>query len=346
VNDVIEFPNDEVWVTGTHLLRRFQDALFNCLSEQLEPKYGKEWFEKTLIPANNPNDSVDKDLSGFLSQLVRYENQNFRLAVAQGFFKKTFLTKEQEAALKTIKRLRNRWYHESSEVKSKIKFPNLEALALAIQVFATDLNLEIECRNVLSGAKKGDVTEALFSLPWIARHLEQQSVKTNSYKMIQDQLALFKRDYANHTNSAENFERLDRFSTMLEHAYQALDFQYLFLMHYYHRFQRDILDMLEADPHGEIDAERVLLLEESKKYKFTSPIDVLTWEEHELDTIDAAFNRLRESQGGDKCDCLYCAQIPAVMSPFTLEDNERNDFFEKILGWENGRRKARLIIDR
>ena len=50
MNIVIEFPNDEAWVTGSHLLGRYQDSLFKCLSEQLEPKYGQEWFEKTLVP--------------------------------------------------------------------------------------------------------------------------------------------------------------------------------------------------------------------------------------------------------------------------------------------------------
>jgi hypothetical protein len=346
MNTVIEFPNDEAWVTGSHLLRRFQDSLFRCLSEQLEPKYGKEWFEKTVVPALNPNDTVDKDLSGLLSQIIRYENQNFRLAVALSFFKKTFLTKEQEAALKSIRRLRNRWYHESSEVKSKIRISNLEELALAIQVFATDLNLEIECNSVLSGIKEGNVTQALFSLSWIARHLEQRSIETNSYKMLQNELKIWKNEYANLANSAEDFERLNRLTKMLEHAYQSLNFQYLFLMHSYHSFQKDLLDMLEEDPHEKPDAKSVSLLEESKKYQFISPVKFLTWEEHELDTIDSAFNLLRESQGGEKCDCEYCAQIPGVMSPFTVEDNERNDFLRKLLKRDNGVIIARLFLSK
>jgi hypothetical protein len=344
MNTFIEFPNDEVWVTGSHLLRRFQESLFKCLSEQLEPKFGKDWFERTLVPALNPNDTVDKDLSGFLSQLIRYENLNFRLAVSQGFFKETFLTKEQEAALKSIRRLRNRWYHESSEVQKKIRISDLKELALAIQVFAMDFNLKMECENVLSGAKEGDLTQALFSLSWIARHLENQSIHTNGYKILQAELEIWKSDYANLANSSEEYERLNQLTKMLDHAYQSLEFQYIFLMHAYHSYQKDLLDMLEEETQQIIDAKQVLLLEESKKFQFSSPIDFLTWEEHELETIDNAFNLLKDSQGGDKCDCGYCAQIPTVMSPFTVEDNERNDFLRKILTRENGKRIARLFL--
>ena len=346
MNTVIEFPNDEVWITGSHLLRRFQDSLFNCLTEQLEPKYGEDWFGKTLVPTPNSSFPVDKDLTGFLSQLIRYKNQNFRLAIAQGFFQKTFLTKEQEAAFKAIKRLRDRWFHESSDVKGKIVISDLEKLALAIQVFPMDASLKMECDRVLSGAKEGNVTQALFSLSWIARHLEQQSIQTNSYRTLQNEIAIWKKDYANLTNTSDELQRLNEFTKTLEHAYQALDFQYLFLMHFYHRIQKDLLDMLDEGAHEGLDEDIVSLLEESKKYSFVSPVEFLVWEESELETIDAAFNRLTETQGSDKCDCVYCAQFSGVMSPFTVEDNERNEFFEKILGRENGARIARLFLSK
>lgn len=346
MNTVIEFPNDEVWITGSHLLRRFQDSLFKCLTEQLEPKYGKDWFKKTLVPTPNSSFPVDKDLTGFLSQLLRYENKNFQLAIAQGFFQKTFLTKEQEAAFRSIKKLRDRWFHESSEVKSKIRISDLEKLALSIQVFPMETSLKMECERVLSGAKEGNVTQALFSLSWIARHLEQQSIQTNSYKILQNEIAIWKKDYANLTDTSDEFQRLTRFNKMLEHAYQALDFQYLYLMHFYHRNQKVLLDMLEEHPHEGFDEENVSLLEECKKYQFVSPVNFLTWEESELETIKSSFNRLVESQGGDECDCEYCAKFPGVMSPFTVEDNERNDFFEKILTRENGVRIAQLFISK
>ena len=344
MSTIIEFPNDEVWVSGSHLLRRFQDSLYKCLSEQLEPKFGNDWFEKTLVPGLNPSDTIDKDLSGFLSQLIRYKNQNFRLAVSQGYFRQTFLSKEQDAALKSIRRLRNRWYHESSEVQKKIRISDLEELALAIQVFAMDLNLKMECESVLSSAKEGDLSKALFSLSWIARHLENRSIQTNSYRTLQNELAIWKSDYANLVNSSEDYERLNRLTKMLEHAYQALDFQYLFLMHAYHSYQKDLLDMLEEEAQQGLDKKQVLLFEEIKKFQFSSPNNFLTWEEHEMETIDAAFNLLKESQGGDKCGCGYCTEIPMVMSPFTIEDNERNDFLRKILKRENGTMIARLFL--
>jgi hypothetical protein len=343
---VIEFPNDEVWITGSHLLRRFQDSLFKCLTEQLEPKYGKDWFEKTLVPTPNSSFPVDKDLTGFLSQLLRYENQNFRLAIAQGFFQESFLTKEQEEAFKSIKRLRDRWFHESSEVKSKIKISDLEKLALAIQVFQMETSLKMETERILSGAKEGNVTQALFSLPWIARHLEQQSIQTNSYKMLQNEIAIWKKDYTNLTNTSDEFQRLNEFTKMLEHAYQALDFQYLYLMHFYHLIQKNLLDMLDEGAHEGLDEDLVSLLEESKKYQFVSPIAFLTWEESELEAIKSSYNRLTETQGSDKCDCVYCAQFSGVMSPFTVEDNKRNDFFDKIMGWKNGARIARLFLSK
>jgi len=346
MNTTIEFPNDEVWVTGSHLLRRFQDSLFKCLTEQLEPKYGKDWFEKTLVPTPNSSFPVDKDLTGFLSQLVRYKNQNFRLAIAQGFFQKTFLTKEQEAAFQSIKRLRDRWFHEGSDVKGKIVISDLEKLAVAIQVFPMDTALKMASEEVLSGAKEGNMTQALFSLPWIARNLEQQSIQTNSYKILQNEIAMWKKDYANLTNTSEEFQRLNEFTKMLEHAYQALDFQYLYLMHFYHGLQKNLLDMLEEGPHQGLDGDGFSLLEESKKYQFVSPVEFLIWEESELETIDAAFKRLTETQGSDKCDCVYCAQIPRVMSPFTVEDNERNDFFDKILSWKDGARILRLMLSK
>ena len=344
MNTVIEFPNDEVWITGSHLLRRFQDALFKCLTEQLEPKYGKEWFEKTLVPTPTSSFPVDKDLTGFLSQLLRYENQSFRLAIAQGFFQKTFLTKEQEAAFKSIKRSRDRWFHESSDVKGKIVISDLEKVALAIQVFPMDTSLKMECDRVLSGAKEGNVTQALFSLSWIARHLEQQSIQTNSYKNLQNEIVMWKKDYANLTNTSDEFQRLNEFTKMLEHAFQALDFQYLYLMHFYHRIQKDLLDMLEEGPHEGLDEDRVSLLEESKKYQFVSPVAFLTWEESELEAIKSSYNRLTETQGSDKCDCVYCAQFSGVMSPFTVEDNKRNDFLDRIMSWKNGARIARLFL--
>jgi len=346
VTTLIEFPNDEVWITGSHLLRRFQDSLFKCLTEQLEPKYGKDWFEKTLVPTPNSSFPVDKDLTGFLSQLLRYENQNFRLAIAHGFFQKSFLTKEQEVAFKSIKRLRDRWFHESSEVKSKIKISDLEKLAVAIQVFPMEASLKMETERVLSGVKEGNVTQALFSLSWIARHLEQQSIHTNSYKMLQNEIAIWKKDYANIASTSEEFQRLTRFTTMLEHAYQALDFQYLYLMHFYHRIQKDLLDMLGEDPSEVLDEELAALREESKKYQFMSPVEFLTWEESELESIKSSYNRLVESQGADECECEYCAQFSGVMSPFTVEDNERNDFFQKILTRENGTRIARLLLSK
>jgi len=341
---VIEFPNDEVWITGSHLLRRFQDSLFKCLTEQLEPKYGKDWFEKTLVPTPNSSFPVDKDLTGFLSQLLRYENQNFRLAIAQGFFQKSFLTKGQEMAFKTIKRLRDRWFHESSEVKSKIKISDLEKLALAIQVFPMETDLKMETERILSGTKEGNVTEALFSLSWIARHLEQQSIQTNNYKMLQNEIALWKKDYANLADNSEEFQRLTRFTTMLEHAYQALDFQYLYLMHFFHQIQKDLLDMLEESSSDGLDEEIIALRDESKKYQFMSPVEFLTWEESELESIETSYKRLIESQGADKCDCEYCARFSGVMSPFTIQDNERNDFLQKILTIENGTRIARLKL--
>ena len=346
MNTVIEFPNDEVWITGSHLLRRFQDSLFNCLTEQLEPKYGEDWFGKTLVPTPNSSFPVDKDLTGFLSQLIRYKNQNFRLAIAQGFFQKTFLTKEQEAAFKAIKRLRDRWFHESSDVKGKIVISDLEKLALAIQVFPMDASLKMESDRVLSGAKEGNVTQALFSLSWIARHLEQQSIQTNSYRTLQNEIAMWKKDYANLTNTSDELQRLNEFTKMLEHAYQALDFQYLYLMHFYHRIQKDLLDMLDEGAHEGLDEDIVSLLEESKRYQFVSPVEFLVWEESELEAIKSSYNRLTETQGSDECDCVYCAQFSGVMSPFTVEDNERNDFFEKILGKANGARIARLFLSK
>lgn len=239
--------------------------------------------------------------------------------------------------------MRNRWYHESSEVHSKIRVSDLEHLALAVQVFAVDFDLKMECESILSGAKEGNVTDALFSLSWIARHLEQRSTRTNSYKVLQDELTKWKNDKSKLAKPNEDFERLNRLTRMLDHAYQALDFQYLFLMHSHHTYQKDLLDMLEEVLREKLDVESVSLLEKIKKYQFSSPVDFLTWEEHELDTIKSAFDLLEEFQGGDKCDCEYCAQIPAVMSPFTVEDNQRIDFLENILKRDNRLRIEKLF---
>ena len=335
------FPNDEVRQVGFSLLSEYQNGLFPEIEKILQPLHGDDWFHKCLSDEKWKGKNPTKDLYTLLKEIVDYNNQNFRMALAKSLFSRHSLNKIEIEELGKIFKYRNKWAHDQSDIESQVNLTDLRTLATLVKKYAISESTKLSCEEIL--VSKSPI-ELILSIPAVARNLPE-NVRTSD-QMLKISSILDNFEKSQDSEATRITELRDGLTTAL-HAWQRTSFRLDVLLFHHRSLQAQIMAKILVDAnsfkdeianefqgHFEFDdrSTEFELMDEIGKLSgnlsmYVKPL--LEQIEMQVNEILKTHESLSKSTGEGNCVCDYCKIDLHGFAPFQDSDNEIEQFLEE-----------------
>jgi hypothetical protein len=181
----------QIQTLGYELLYEFGNELFEILDRRLAPKYGNEWFSKTLkFRKGGKRASSPRDVHTIIHQIVTEKNNEWRGAIAAEF-KMPDYGKYAFKYFEKILESRNKWMHPD-DVFSKSHL--IDLVDPIHKIFGNQNHpLGDKCEEILERLKSGmNFTFAIFSSAFGEEYLLTQ----RQNQLLRDEILRF-RDLTN-----------------------------------------------------------------------------------------------------------------------------------------------------
>lgn len=292
-----------MFVLGQEYLLDFTQFLNKTIATYLEGKWGESWFEQCVVKDGNIGIESMNDLSFLLRQLLDLNNHNFRLALAQSFFKTIQMEKPHLTALEQIRKSRNFWAHPNR----LIKFHDLNRLAFNIRaIIPANEPLAEKCGLLLRTEETSGHMATIASMTEINKlyrnSTEYRSEMARSLKGFADRIAEFS------TNSD-----LDPLYTSQNHMLRNLWMNWLHLQPLYYTLLWDSL-LEKRDPRT------------GARYVSDARLEELSREldtENGLRLANEYAASFAEEVGIKNCDCEFCKILGDTGPVFFREDAQQ-----------------------
>ena len=335
------FPNDEVRQVGFSLLSEYQNGLFPEIEKILQPLHGDNWFHKCLSDEKWKGKNPTKDLYTLLKEIVDYNNQNFRMALAKSLFSRHSLNKIEIEELGKIFKYRNKWAHDQSDIESQVNLTDLRTLATLVKKYAMSESTKLSCEEIL--VSKSPI-ELILSIPAVARNLPENVRSSDQMLKISSLLDNFEKSQDN--DATRITELRDGLTTAL-HAWQRTSFRLDVLLLHHRTLQAQIMGKIlvdanslrdefakESHSHFEFDdkSTELELMREIGKLSGNLSLYVVPLVEQmekQVDEILKTHEEFSNSMGEGNCVCDYCKIDLQGFGPFQESDIEVEQFLEE-----------------
>jgi len=335
------FPNDEVRQVGFSLLSEYQNGLFLEIERILEPIYGDNWFQLCLSVDKWKGKNPSKDLYSLLKEVLDFNNQNFRMAIAKTTFDRHSLTAVELAELGKIFKYRNKWAHDQSDIESQVNLTDLRELTGLVKKYALNESTKLSCDEIL---KSKSTIELMLSIPAVARNLPEN---LRTIEQINNIESLLKNIDLNQNSKSEMLSKFQDALTATLHAWRRTQLQLDTLLLHHRLLQGQIMSKILVDANSfkkELTNESLGHFEFNDVYTelelmgeigrlsgnlnlYTGPL--VEQVQKQVEEILRTHEELGESTGQGKCSCDYCKIDLHGFGPFTEQDLEIEKFLEE-----------------
>ncbi len=335
------FSNDEVRQVGFSLLSEYQNGLFPEIENILQPIHGTDWFQKCLSDEKWKGKNPTKDLYTLLKEIVDYNNQNFRMALAKSLFSRHSLDKNEIEELGKIFKYRNKWAHDQSDIESQVNLRDLRSLAALVKKYAKSESTKLSCEEIL--VSKSPV-ELILSIPAVARNLPENVRTLDQMLKISSLLDNFEK--SKNVDATMMTELRNGLTTAL-HAWQRTSFRLEVLLFHHRMLQAQIMgkilvdansfkDEIANESHGHFEfndkSTELELMHEIGKLSGNLELYVVPLVEQvekQVEQILKTHEELSKSTGESNCVCDYCKIDLHGFGPFQESDLEIEQFLEE-----------------
>lgn len=312
------------FVLGQEFLLDFTQFLNKTLENYLEDQWGKDWFEQCVVKDGHNVIESMKDFSFLMRQILDLNNHNFRVALAQSFFKTTQMEKPHLTALEQIRKSRNIWAHPNR----KITYRDLNQIAFNIRAIVPDNEPLAEKCDLLRRTKETPNHQATIASMTEINKLyknstEYRSEMANSLKIFSNQI----KEFSTHGE-------LESLLISQNHLLQNLWANWLLLQPLCYGLLLDIYGEKRDSRSGARYVSQKRLLELSR--------DLDTENGFRL-AIEYA-QSLAKEVGVDNCDCEFC-KIVGDTGPVFFREEAQEKVEEVVRNIEAGKSIDHLFND-
>lgn len=329
-------PNDEIWNTGANLLKQFGASLFNMLEDELKGQWGADWFDACTQESLSKHRPIKKDLQGLLREIVDSNNRVFRLALARSLFSTSALHKSVLDDLAQIKKLRNEWFHEESELLKQITPKDLTRLVDTLLRVTKDLSMIAYCQQIKKSLSEKNLINLVRATPFIARHENEIVTNSEKYRDLEMRLA---QEIA--TYSGVEREREIAYKS-LAHAWRIENYRYRSMLLLYRGKMMGMLwKFIMDDETPEDDNENWDWNDDKASWpepfgrirKLQRNYEAALYPYMETSELQLLSEEIRKTMGKENCTCTFCIDQPLneILGFLTREDYGVTEFVEEIL---------------
>ena len=325
--------NHEIVSAGQNLLKHFGEDLFAILSGNLEPVWGKDWFE-ICTKDSKSGSAPKKDLLGILREIVDFNNATLRVALSQEHSGALKLDRKILDALDQIKKSRNIWAHEELAEIAKINEHQLIVLAKSILAVTKNLSLRVHAEQIISAINEKNLISLVKSAPHISR-IEPQIVQESViFKNLQAQLETLNEE-AKNNNGYFDADLAMSSLTQAMHLMSSFEYKYQATLIDFRLLMSRILGKVWVDSavhsnfidwdetHEVIEGIKSIL----HKSKYNKEI-MDSWVSNYLELG----NKWSSKQGIANCNCDICTEIePERTGPYLQEDLDIRNFLYDLV---------------
>ena len=325
--------NHEIVSAGQNLLKHFGEDLFSILSGNLEPVWGKDWFE-ICTKDSKSGSAPKKDLLGILREIVDFNNATLRVALSQEHSGALKLDRKLIDALDQIKKSRNIWAHEELTEIAKINAHQLIVLAKSILSVSKNLSLRVHAEQIIAALDENSLISLVKSAPHISRIESQLVEESKIYKALQSQYdSLIKLEKS--TDGQVNIDEAMSALTTTFHLMRNFEYKYRVALSEKRLLMGRILakiwvdsarlsNMADYDETHEIIEGIESTLENSKYNE-----EVMNGWVSEILKLSTDWE---SKQGIENCDCDVCTKIETKLTgPYYQEDIEVMEFLDNLI---------------
>jgi hypothetical protein len=325
--------NHEIVSAGQNLLKHFGEDLFSVLSSNLEPVWGKDWFE-VCTKESKSGSAPKKDLLGILREIVDFNNSALRVALSQEHSGSLKLERDIIDALDQIRKSRNIWAHEELAEIAKINESNLMDLAKSILIVTKNLSTRVHAEQIILALKDKNLISLIRSAPHISR-IEPQIVQQSAmFKNLQAQIESLN-EKAKTNNGLIEIDEAVSSLILSHHLMCSFQYKYESTLIDYRLLMSRILGKIwvdSAEYSNFIDYDETHeVIEEIKSILHNSKYNEEVFKSWVSSYIELG-NEWNSRQGIANCDCDLCANTETERTgPYLQEDSDVKDFLYELI---------------
>ncbi len=348
---------NQIQTLGYELISEFGDELFKILDKRLTPKFGSDWFSKTLkFKKGGMRPSSPKDVHTIVHQVVTEKNNDWRGAIAAEFQLSDY-GKYAHKYFENILSSRNKWMHPDQS----FSHDHLLNLVESIHKIFGNRNhpLGDKCEEIFGLIRSG----APFNFAMFSRAFgEDYLLALRQNQLLREELMKFRDETLNSPFNANFLEKelqdatrdelLDLVTQMNNRRVVTLQ-DLFFYKHYGESAEirqqlqknfshtRDLIGFLDEEIF--FNNSRVEVKLDGNLLKFSKPLDISQVRDlvraylSELAALISRIIKLSKEAGPDNCICKVCEICgPVGFNWFSDYDKLRFSITAHMFNWRGG----------